>query len=221
MMSVVLLLPSRIAPTAFMKYNKETHIPLMEAFYTLQGEGKQSGRAAYFIRLAGCDVGCHWCDVKESWEVSQKQLHSLDKVVKEAIAHPARFAVITGGEPLTYNLHPLCNRLIKEGFELAIETSGAYPLSGSWHWICLSPKKRKHPQAEIYQQANELKVVIYNQDDFRWAEEESEKVSPDCELYLQPEWSKEEKMKSKIIDYIKENPKWKISLQSHKYLNIP
>lgn len=193
----------------------------MEAFYTLQGEGFQSGRAAYFIRLAGCDVGCHWCDVKESWAVDQNQVRSIDGIIADAMAQPARFAVITGGEPLIYNLDTLCDRLIENGFELAIETSGAYPLSGKWHWICLSPKKRMHPKTEIYQKAHELKVVIYNKDDYRWAEEQREKVSSDCLLYLQPEWSKEEKIKEDIIEYIKANPAWRISLQSHKYLEIP
>ncbi|MAY85102.1 MAG: 7-carboxy-7-deazaguanine synthase QueE [Flavobacteriales bacterium] len=193
----------------------------MEAFYTLQGEGFQSGRAAYFIRLAGCDVGCHWCDVKESWEVGREQLKNIDQLVEEALAQPARFAVITGGEPLIYNLDSLCHILIAHGFELAIETSGAYPLSGEWHWICLSPKKRMEPLEEVYQKANELKVVIYNQDDFRWAEEQRKKVSANCLLYLQPEWSKADKMQEHIINYIKENPAWRISLQSHKYLDIP
>lgn len=193
----------------------------MESFYTMQGEGFQSGRAAYFIRLAGCDVGCHWCDVKESWEVGEDQHRSIDSLVKEATAENSRFAVITGGEPLIYDLNPLCEALQSEGFELAIETSGAYPLSGNWHWICLSPKKRKNPLAEIYQKADELKIIIYNKDDFKWAEEEAKKVSKSCLLYLQPEWSKEAEMKDEIIQFIKENPQWRISLQNHKYLNIP
>jgi len=193
----------------------------MEAFNTLQGEGFMSGRAAYFIRLAGCDVGCHWCDVKESWEVGREQLVSIDEIVKKAASYPGRFAVITGGEPLIYDLNLLTHRLIEKGFELAIETSGAYPLSGTWHWICLSPKKRMEPKEEIYQKANELKVVIYNQDDFRWAESQRQKVSKDCLLYLQPEWSKADKMQELIINYIKENPAWRISLQSHKFLDIP
>lgn len=193
----------------------------MEAFYTLQGEGFQGGRAAYFIRLAGCDVGCHWCDVKESWPAEDNQLQNIDQLVETASQSNSRFAVITGGEPLMYSLDTLCRKLIERGFELAIETSGAYPLSGNWHWLCLSPKKRKAPQEEIYQKANELKVIIYNQDDFRWAEEQSKKVSSDCILYLQPEWGRESLMKDQIINYIKSNPKWRISLQSHKYLDIP
>lgn len=203
------------------KFDKHQMIPLMESFYTLQGEGFNSGRAAFFIRIAGCDVGCHWCDVKESWEVVRDQLVSIDSIVKEAKSHRGNFAVITGGEPLIYDMGPLTNKLIENDFELAIETSGAYPLSGKWHWICLSPKKRMNPLPEIYQRANELKVVVYNKDDLKWAEEESKKVSKDCLLYLQPEWSKEGKIKDEIINYIKENPKWRISLQSHKYLNIP
>lgn len=203
------------------EFDKSKEIPIMEAFYTLQGEGHHSGRAAYFIRTAACDVGCHWCDVKESWDVSRDQLMSIEELKERAAKEKARFIVITGGEPLIYDLDPLCNSLSKEGFELAIETSGAYPLSGSWHWICLSPKKRMKPLPEIYQRANELKVVIYNKNDFKWAEEQSENVSKDCLLYLQPEWSREEEMKEEIINYIKENPRWRISLQSHKYLNIP
>jgi len=193
----------------------------MEAFYTLQGEGFQSGRAAYFIRLAGCDVGCHWCDVKESWEVGREQLQNIVELIEKAKAQPARFAVITGGEPLIYNLDLLTHKLIENGFELAVETSGAYPLSGIWHWICLSPKKRMEPKDEIYQKAHELKVVIYNKDDFRWAEAQRKKVSDDCLLYLQPEWSKADQMQEQIINYIKENPAWRISLQSHKFLDIP
>ena len=193
----------------------------MEFFSTLQGEGFHSGRAAYFIRTAGCDVGCHWCDVKESWQVVNEQLIELDELCEHAAKVKSRFAVITGGEPLIYNLDPLCDRLMDIGFELAMETSGAYPLSGKWHWICLSPKKRMKPLPEIYSKANELKVVIYNKDDFKWAEEESKKVSKDCLLYLQPEWSREDKMKEEIIQYIKANPRWRISLQSHKYLAIP
>ncbi len=202
------------------KFNSD-QIPLMEAFYTLQGEGSHSGRAAYFIRLAGCDVGCHWCDVKESWEIGEKQISSINEIVEKASSYPSRFAVITGGEPLIYDLNPLCKALIDHGFELAIETSGAFELSGKWHWICLSPKKRMKPKEEIYKKADELKVVIYNKDDLKWAEEERSKVSKKCKLYLQPEWSKEEKMKELIINYIKENPEWRISIQSHKYLDIP
>lgn len=196
-------------------------LPIMEAFYTLQGEGFQSGRAAYFIRLGGCDVGCHWCDVKESWDAQLHPMTEIANIVKQAKQHQSRFAVITGGEPLMYQLDELCDQLIAANFELAIETSGAHPLSGKWHWICLSPKKNKSPLPEIYQQANELKIIIYNNDDFQWAEEHANKVNKNCKLYLQVEWSKRETMTPKLIEFIKKNPKWSISVQSHKYLNIP
>ena len=203
------------------EFDTQKMIPVMESFYTLQGEGFNSGRAAYFIRIAGCDVGCHWCDVKESWEVVKDQLRSMDEVVEEAANHPSRFAVVTGGEPLIYDMDPLSEKLIEKGFELAIETSGAYPLIGKWHWICLSPKKRMPAKEEIFKKANELKVVIYNKDDFKWAEEQRKKVSKDCLLFLQAEWGREEKMRELILEYVKENPEWRISIQSHKYLDIP
>lgn len=193
----------------------------MEAFYTLQGEGHYAGRAAYFVRLGGCDVGCHWCDVKESWNAGDHPNTPIDSIVKEAVRHQSRFAVITGGEPFMYNLDELCSQLISQGFELAVETSGAYPLSGKWHWICLSPKKTKAPVNEFYEHADELKIIIYNQSDFKWAEEHAAKVNEKCKLYLQVEWSKREQMTPSLIEYIKHNPKWSISVQSHKYLNIP
>ncbi|MBL4706865.1 MAG: 7-carboxy-7-deazaguanine synthase QueE [Flavobacteriales bacterium] len=199
----------------------QNKLPLMEAFYTLQGEGHYTGRAAYFIRLGGCDVGCHWCDVKESWNAGDHPETSTDLITQGAIAHKSRFTVITGGEPFMYDLNELCSKLTSKGFELAVETSGAYPLSGNWHWICLSPKKTKPPIEEFYQQANELKIIIYNQSDFKWAEEHATKVNENCKLYLQVEWSKREEMTPSIIEYIKHNPKWSISVQSHKYLNIP
>ena len=193
----------------------------MEAFYTLQGEGHHAGKPAYFIRLGGCDVGCHWCDVKESWDASIHPNTSIHTITKKALEHPSRFIVITGGEPLMYQLDNLCDSLVHKGFELAIETSGAYNYSGQWHWFCLSPKKNKPPLAENYAKANELKVIVYNRSDFKWAEEHAEKVNKDCKLYLQVEWSKREVMTPLIIDYIKNNPKWNISVQTHKYLNIP
>tara|TARA_R110002072_G_scaffold9348_26_gene45639 strand:- start:368 stop:991 length:624 start_codon:yes stop_codon:yes gene_type:complete len=196
-------------------------LPIMESFYTLQGEGFHSGRAAVFIRLGGCDVGCHWCDVKESWDASKHPKWSINKIVDEAQQYPARFAVITGGEPVMYQLQPLSDQLIEKNFELAIETSGAYPLSGKWHWICLSPKKNKAPLPEYYDKANELKVIIYNKSDFKWAEEHAAKVNSECKLYLQVEWSKREEMTPLLIEYVKQHPKWQISIQSHKYLNIP
>lgn len=196
-------------------------LPVMEAFYTLQGEGFYSGKAAYFIRLGGCDVGCHWCDVKESWNAADHPEKSISSLINSAKKYPNRFNVITGGEPFMYNLSELCNAFKNEKFDLAVETCGAYPLSGSWHWICLSPKKNKAPLAEFYEVANELKVIIYNKSDFKWAEEHAEKVNDNCKLFLQVEWSKKETMTPLIIEYIKENPKWQISVQSHKYLNIP
>ena len=204
-----------------MKTQDQISLPLMEAFYTLQGEGFQSGRAAYFIRIGGCDIGCHWCDVKESWEAKNHPNTSIDTIVKNATSFPTKFIVITGGEPLMYNLNYLCENLIKNNFELAIETSGAYPFSGKWHWFCLSPKRNKPPLEENYSNANELKVIIYNKSDFKWAEEHACKVNNNCKLYLQVEWSKREELTPLIIDYIKQNPKWRISVQSHKYLDIP
>lgn len=195
--------------------------PLMEAFYTLQGEGFHQGKAAYFIRLGGCDVGCHWCDVKESWDASAHPHKDIQEIVMDAASYPARIAVITGGEPLMYNLDGLCEALHAEGFLTNIETSGAYPLSGRWDWICLSPKKFKTPHEGIYARVNELKIVVYNKSDFEWAESYAQKVSQTCKLFLQPEWSKREEMLPLIIDYIKAHPRWRMSLQTHKFMNIP
>lgn len=199
----------------------EHTLPLMEAFYTLQGEGAHQGRAAYFIRLGGCDVGCVWCDVKESWQADAHPQVSINTITYEASRHPGRLAVVTGGEPLMYQLDELTRSLHAAGFETNIETSGAHPLSGQWDWICFSPKKFKAPLPEIYDRANELKVVIFNKSDFAWAEEHAARVSPDCHLFLQPEWSKMEQMMPQLIDYIKEHPQWRISLQVHKFMNIP
>lgn len=196
-------------------------LPIMEAFYTIQGEGFHSGRSAYFIRLGGCDVGCHWCDVKESWDAYKHPLTSVDLLAKQASEHASRFTVITGGEPVMYQLNALTGTLKSKGFEIAIETSGAYPLSGDWHWICLSPKKTKPPLDEYYDKAHELKVIIYNRSDFEWAEQHAAKVNKNCKLYLQVEWSKRDKMTPELIDYVKNNPKWSISTQTHKYLDIP
>ncbi|WP_317195769.1 7-carboxy-7-deazaguanine synthase QueE [Pinibacter aurantiacus] len=199
----------------------QTSLPVMEAFYTLQGEGFHQGRAAYFIRLGGCDVGCVWCDVKESWDAEKHPLLTLDKIVADAAAFPGRLAVVTGGEPLMHNLDELTAALHDAGFQTNIETSGSSPLSGSWDWICLSPKKFKFPLPEILPVANELKVVIFNKSDFEWAEKYAALVSPECKLYLQPEWDKSAQNTPLIIDYIKENPKWELSLQIHKYINVP
>lgn len=196
-------------------------LPLMEAFYTIQGEGYHAGRAAYFIRLGGCDVGCHWCDVKESWNAQDHPLTSVEDIVKMAAAHPAKIAVITGGEPLIYNLKPLTQALHNEGIQTFIETSGAYPLSGEWDWICLSPKKFKEPQESVLPHVSELKVVIFHKSDFEWAERFAAKLGPEARLYLQPEWSKADQMTPLIVEYVKNNPKWQISVQTHKYMNIP
>jgi 7-carboxy-7-deazaguanine synthase len=198
-----------------------TFLPVMECFYTLQGEGFHQGKAAYFIRLAGCDVGCVWCDVKESWN---KDLHpsvSIEQIVAGAKQHPARMAVITGGEPSMYNLEKLTKSLKEQGFSTNIETSGSHPLTGIWDWICLSPKKFKLPLPEIVLKADELKIIVFNRSDFSWAEKYAAKVSPGCKLYLQPEWEKAAAVTPLIIDYIKENPKWELSLQIHKYIHVP
>jgi 7-carboxy-7-deazaguanine synthase len=196
-------------------------LPLMEAFYTIQGEGYYQGKAAYFIRLGGCDVGCHWCDVKESWDVDAHPRVSVEQIVREAAAFSGRMAVVTGGEPLMHNLDALCEALRAQGFQTNIETSGAYPLSGSWDWICFSPKKFKAPHEGIFDQAHELKVVIYHKSDFAWAESFARRVNPACKLFLQPEWGKSDQMLPLIIEYVKENPRWEVSLQIHKYMNIP
>lgn len=196
-------------------------LPLMEEFYTIQGEGYHTGKAAYFIRLGGCDVGCHWCDVKESWDAELHPLTPAEEIVQNAKKYPSKTVVITGGEPLIYNLDLLTKRLKEEGIKTFIETSGAYPLSGDWDWICLSPKKFKGPKQEVLTVAGELKIIIFNKSDFKWAEEHAQMAGPDCKLYLQPEWSKADEITPLIIDYVKDNPKWNISLQTHKYLNIP
>ncbi len=195
--------------------------PVMEAFYTLQGEGYHQGKAAYFVRLGGCDVGCVWCDVKESWEADKHPLQTIDEIVTAASAHPGRMAIITGGEPLMHNLNALTDALHAAGFATNIETSGSSPVSGNWDWICLSPKKFKAPLPEILPIANELKVVVYNKSDFEWAEKYAALVSPSCKLFLQPEWSKSAAVTPLIIDYIKDNPRWEFSLQLHKYIHVP
>jgi organic radical activating enzyme len=196
-------------------------LPLMEDFYTIQGEGFYQGHAAYFIRLGGCDVGCVWCDVKESWDASAHPVVSVDEMVKRAKASGTELVVITGGEPAMYDLTLLTSELKKAGLRTNIETSGAYELTGSWDWVCFSPKKFKAPVPSVYKEANELKVIVFNKSDFQWAEEFASVVSSTCQLFLQPEWSKEKEMLPQIIDYVKANPKWKVSLQIHKYMNIP
>ena len=196
-------------------------LPVMEDFYTIQGEGFYQGHAAYFIRLGGCDVGCVWCDVKESWDASQHPLISISEIVGKAKASGTEIAVVTGGEPAMYDLTALTNSLKEAGIKTNIETSGVYPLSGVWDWVCFSPKKFKAPHPAVFKQANELKVIVYNKSDFEWAEQFAAVVQSQCELFLQPEWSREKEMLPLIIDYVKANPKWKVSLQIHKYMNIP
>ncbi len=195
-------------------------LPIMEHFYTLQGEGRFAGTPSYFIRLGGCDIGCHWCDVKESWDAATHPKMEINEIVKIA-SETCKTIVITGGEPLMYNLDQLTLALKNNGCKVHIETSGAYSLSGKLDWICLSPKKNKLPLPALYQKANELKVIIYNQHDFLFAKEQAELVNTNCELYLQPEWSKKDTITQQVVDFVLENPNWKISLQTHKYLNIP
>jgi len=196
-------------------------LPVMEQFYSLQGEGYHQGKAAYFIRLAGCDVGCVWCDVKESWDAGKYPTSDVGSLSNEVQKTSAKIVVITGGEPLMYNLDTLTHELQNAGYKTHLETSGAYPLSGEWDWICLSPKKFKAPLPGILPTANELKVIIFNRSDFNWAEKYAAQVSESCKLYLQPEWDKASEMTPLIIDYIKANPKWELSLQIHKYINVP
>jgi organic radical activating enzyme len=193
----------------------------MESFYTLQGEGFYQGRAAYFIRLGGCDVGCVWCDVKDSWDAGKHPLVNIDDLVFDIKKTPAKLVVITGGEPLMHDLTHLTKALQGEGYETNIETSGSHSLSGNWNWVCLSPKKFKAPLPEVVPFANELKVVIFNKSDFDWAEKYAALVSPTCKLYLQPEWDKASTVTPLLIDYIKAHPKWELSLQIHKYINVP
>ena len=199
-------------------------LPVVEHFYTLQGEGFHQGRAAYFVRLGGCDVGCVWCDVKNSWDANAHPKMTVDEIVNSVINNsPSKkgLVVITGGEPLMHDLTQLTAALQAEGFETNIETSGAHPLSGSWNWICLSPKKFKAPLPSVIPFANELKVIIFNKSDFEWAEKYAAQVSPECKLYLQPEWDKATIVTPMLIEYIKQHPQWELSLQIHKYINVP
>ena len=196
-------------------------LPLMELFYTIQGEGFHQGKAAVFIRLAGCDVGCIWCDVKESWPTKGYPMLSEDEIIDQVIGFNSRLVVITGGEPLMYDLNSLTEKLRKEGFATHLETSGAYSNSGKWDWFCFSPKKFMEPLPEIPGLADELKIIVYNKSDIKWAEKYQKMVNKDCKLYLQPEWSREKEMMPLIVDYVKNNPEWEISLQIHKYINVP
>ena len=196
-------------------------LPIMEHFYTIQGEGGNTGKPAYFIRIGGCDVGCHWCDVKESWDASKHPLIPITDLLPFLKGTPASDVVITGGEPTQYNLTALTKLLHQNSFRTFIETSGANDLTGNWNWECLSPKKNTPPVESIYPLAHELKVIIHNLNDYKWAESHADKVNSDCRLFLQPEWSKHAEILPKVIDYVMENPRWNISLQSHKFMNIP
>lgn len=196
-------------------------IPVMEQFYTIQGEGAHTGKPAYFIRLGGCDVGCVWCDVKESWDAENHPPLSTQEIIHRMHTPASSMVVITGGEPLMYDLNELTGELKKAGYSTHLETSGAYPLSGEWDWICVSPKKFKEVLPEVLGMADELKVVVYHESDLEWAETFRTSLKKDCKLFLQPEWSKAEKITPVLINYVQANPHWRISLQTHKYMDIP
>jgi 7-carboxy-7-deazaguanine synthase len=215
------VIPSTLSDSEQEMLDKGIALPLMEEFYTIQGEGFHTGKPAYFIRVGGCDVGCHWCDVKESWDANLHPLTKTDQIVENALQHPARAVVVTGGEPSAFQMDYLTGKLKEKGVQTFIETSGSYPLTGNWDWICLSPKKTLPPKTENYSKAHELKVIIYNKDDFKWAEEQAGLVNKDCMLFLQPEWSKSNEMMPLIVDYVMSHPKWNVSLQTHKYMHIP
>lgn len=203
-------------------YNKNGRLlPLVEEFYSIQGEGFNTGKAAYFIRLGGCDVGCSWCDSRYSWNPDLHPLTATEKIVKNVIDSGTDSVVVTGGEPLMWNLDLLCNSIKKEKISTFIETSGTYPLSGKWDWICLSPKKNVPPLPEICNLADELKIIVEDESDFGWAEKYMALVSDKCRLYLQPEWSNFEKIIPEIVDYVKKFPVWNISIQVHKFMHIP
>ena len=201
---------------------KEGHLlPLMEAFYSIQGEGFHTGKAAYFLRIGGCDVGCHWCDVKESWNANLHPLTEVEEIIKLIDRTKVNTVVVTGGEPLMWNLNLLCNRLRKKGLKVHLETSGAYPMSGEFDWICFSPKKNQKALDKIKQLANELKIIVQNKQDLKWVKQQQLEVSTSCKLYLQPEWSKRDGVIPLITDFVMENTEWQISLQTHKYMNLP
>jgi len=201
--------------------NEGKLLPVMELFYTIQGEGFHTGKAAFFIRIGGCDIGCHWCDVKESWNANLHPLTSVEQIVSNVEEYDAKSVVVTGGEPLIYNLNELTKQLKRKKISTFIETSGAYPFSGTWDWICISPKKNSPPLKENLKLAGELKVIVYNKHDLNWAEEQAAQCGKDTLLFLQPEWSKREELMPMIVDYVKTHSKWRISLQTHKYINIP
>ncbi|MGM0498258.1 MAG: 7-carboxy-7-deazaguanine synthase QueE [Bacteroidota bacterium] len=196
-------------------------LPLVEQFYSVQGEGFHTGKPAYFIRIGGCDIGCHWCDSKVTWNPEVHPLVDVEEIVHEVLQTPAQSIVVTGGEPSLYNLQPLCDALKKHQVKTFLETAGTNKLTGEWDWICLSPKKQTPPLSVYYDKADELKVIIYEEGDLRWAEEVSKKVNGSCQLFLQPEWSQYKKMIPLIVEYVKSHPIWNISLQAHKFMRIP
>ncbi len=193
----------------------------MEKFYSVQGEGYNTGKAACFLRIGGCDVGCHWCDVKEAWDASLHPLTPVEEIIEFVNSFPAKAVVITGGEPLMYNLNPLCSEMKKMGIRIFLETSGAYPLSGHYDWVCLSPKTNIRPRQDMLLMADELKVIIHERADLEWAKENAKLVKEKCLLYLQPEWSRYRQILPEIVEFVMQNPQWMISLQSHKFMNIP
>jgi len=207
--------------TSSVKNHSPYLLPVMEEFYSLQGEGVNTGKSAYFLRIGGCNTGCYFCDVKESWDIYTHTLTHIDDIVQRVSENPSKAIVVTGGEPMLYNLDLLCAALKARGIQLFLETSGSEPISGQWDWICVSPKRNHPPLQQVLQNAHELKVVICDETDFVWAEENAQHVNQDCHLLLQPEWSSSKVMIPKIVDYILKNPKWRISLQSHKYMEIP
>lgn len=196
-------------------------LPLVEDFYTIQGEGRNAGKPAYFIRLGGCDVGCRWCDAKYTWNPKLYPPVEIGRIIDRALSCPARAIVITGGEPLLYPLDPLTRTLRERGLEIFLETSGSHPFSGCFDWICLSPKRQQPPLEEAFDRADELKVIVEREEDFLWAEENARRVRRSCLLYLQPEWSRAAEMMPRIVEYAKAHPAWSISIQSHKYMRIP
>tara|TARA_B100001741_G_C16458233_1_gene553853 strand:+ start:111 stop:704 length:594 start_codon:yes stop_codon:yes gene_type:complete len=195
-------------------------ISIKETFLSIQGEGYYAGQSAFFIRTQGCDIGCHWCDEPKSWSLDEGYKMSVNDLIKEVEKNHTKIVIFTGGEPLMHDLSVLSTQISNHGYQMHLETSGAYPLTGHWDWVTLSPKKIKPPLHDIYSIASELKIVIYNQHDFEWALNQEKKVNDSCLLYLQPEWSRLRKIQPEIIDFISKNPRWKLSLQMHKYLNI-
>lgn len=202
-------------------FDQGRKLPLIQEFYTIQGEAYHTGKAAYFIRIGGCDIGCSWCDTKISWNAKHHPLAETDTIIQNAAKSPAKAIVVTGGEPFSYDLSYLCNEAKKNGLLTFVETSGSYPLTGKWDWICVSPKKQKPPRNEFNLVANELKVIIYDETDFLHAEESAKKVNSNCLLYLQPEWSRHKENTPIVVEYIKQNPKWNLSVQLQKYIKIP